>query len=96
MSKYPPYACQCCGFTNADMFWDRDGERTEPEIAEFNVYRKMWYILNDERQQVKNERSTYGAFGLRKHTDATRAKISATRKANFATPKKSKPLGDKK
>ena len=40
--KYPPYACQCCGFANGDMFVDYfrhiGREPTEAEKAYFEAY----------------------------------------------------------
>lgn len=53
--KYPPYACQCCGITNGDMFQDYfrslGREPTETECAGFEMYRKMWR----ENQELKHD-----------------------------------------
>ena len=50
MSKYPPYACSCCGVANGDMFWDyiehNKDSLTFGEVQrltdEFDSYRKQW------------------------------------------------------
>jgi hypothetical protein len=54
MSDYPPYACKCCGYTNGDMFADfYNYEPTEIQCLEFDAYKKMWHLLNDERKEAK-------------------------------------------
>ncbi len=86
MSKYPAYACPCCGFTNPDMFWDRPVEPTEQEVMEFNAYRKMWQMFREERNRLIQTRIN-PRIG-RSHTQATRDKISATKQARkVAHPK---------
>ena len=50
MSKYPPYACSCCGVVNGDMFWDyiehNADTLTYAEVVrmtdEFDTYRNKW------------------------------------------------------
>lgn len=54
MSKYPPYACSCCGFANADMFYDHyNFEPTDNQIMEFRAYRKVWAMLQKEREKAR-------------------------------------------
>ena len=53
--KYPPYACQCCGIVNGDMFVDYfrhlGREPTETEMADFETYRRIW----NENQELKHD-----------------------------------------
>ncbi len=83
MSKYPPYACSCCGVTNNDMFYDyyhHEGkEPTDQEVTEFNAYRKMWNILHEEREQMRTDKIVIQRSW--RHSKETRARISATKKA---------------
>ena len=78
VSKYPAFACSCCGFANGDMFYDYyyhlDKEPTEKEIMEFEAYRKMWYLL----KEALTPPQPTPLFKSYKHSDKTRAKISAT------------------
>jgi len=79
MSKYPPYACKCCGFANGDMFADYyNFKPTQEQTAQFDAYRKVWNMLNAERQEARAIISQK-RFTNRKHTQATKAKISATK-----------------
>lgn len=76
MSSYPSFACSCCGVTNADMFYDREVPPTKDEILQFEAYRKMWWLLRDDREQFHAEQAV--TQRSRKHSDETRAKISAS------------------
>ena len=86
MSKYPDYACQCCGYTNGDMFEDKPGKRTDVEIAEFSMYRKMYHAHKEElRQAERPSMSIWPKTRIgQRHTEATRQKISATIRAKNA------------
>lgn len=83
--EYPDYACQCCGYTNGDMFQDRPGIRTPEEIAEFNMYRKMWHKMKEQIKAAQRPDSSIWPktrIGQR-HSEETRQKISATKKRQF-------------
>lgn len=84
MSDYPPYACSCCGVTNGDMFYDYfrslGREPTERENIEFEVYRKYWMKLKEERKVITANVWGKSRIG-RQQTQATRDKISATIRA---------------
>jgi len=77
MNNYPEYACQCCGYTNGDMFEDRPGERTLEEIAGFKMYRKMYHQFKKERQALLQPKGNVWAKGRigQKHTPETREVI---------------------
>lgn len=55
-TKYPPYACNCCGVTNGDMFWDyiESNASTLTYAAvkdlceDFDSYRANWHRHNEE------------------------------------------------
>jgi len=54
MNNYPPYACKCCGYANADMFCEHyNFEPTETQIMEFRAYRKVWDMLRQESNQAR-------------------------------------------
>lgn len=56
MTKYPPYACDCCGVANGDMFWDyiqhNKKNFTYAEVErlcdEFDDYRAHFHKCNEE------------------------------------------------
>ena len=91
MSNYPPYVCKCCGYANGDMFYDhfyyQDREPTEEEWLEFKGYKKAWNILSDERRKAREAQHHHSVFPRttigKRHTEETRAKISASQKARF-------------
>lgn len=52
--KYPPYACQCCGIANADMYYDwyrhKYGHDPDQEAWDaFQSYRQLW----EENKKIK-------------------------------------------
>jgi len=85
-SDYPPYACSCCGITNGDMFSDYYAhlgvEPTERDVLEFETYRRVWNALKSEREKLRLEAVTHSRMYSR--SARTRAKISRTKKAQFA------------
>ena len=65
MSKYPPYACSCCGVANGDMFWDYIEHNADTltcaEVVrmtdEFDTYRKEWNAHAEAtREDIKSGR----------------------------------------
>lgn len=57
--KYPEFACQCCGITNADMYYDWYKEKTghkpnKAAWATFQAYRG----LQEELKKLKEENET--------------------------------------
>lgn len=95
MSVFPAYSCSCCGVTNGDMFYDYylslGREPTETEIAEFKMYRKVWWMVREqesallvEQRVLLNRLSGVG----RRHSAESRAKISATQRAKAQLIKK--------
>lgn len=83
MNDYPPYACSCCGVANDDMFYDYyqslGREPSQEESTEFKYYKKFWYKFKEERAVIKQEAFRSGR--VRKQSEETRAKISATIRA---------------
>ena len=59
MSKYPPYACDCCGVANGDMFWNwiehNADTMTFAEVQQacddFDSYRAQQHKCNEEAIQ---------------------------------------------
>lgn len=47
----PSYACECCGYTNNDMFYHGREEATEADIAEFEMYKATYHWFNRKRQR---------------------------------------------
>ena len=55
--KYPEFACQCCGVTNADMFYDwykyKTGE--EPNRAAWETYQACRELLEELKKKEEND-----------------------------------------
>lgn len=75
-TKYPPYACKCCGCANGDMFVDyylsKHNRMPTPEESEsFIQYRRIWNELNElrmeaaEYKRLESMRSRRGRRGRR-------------------------------
>ena len=51
--KYPPYACQCCGIANSDMFYDWfvRTHNTEPNKEDWEAFRAYVRLHEEYKRQ---------------------------------------------